>query len=743
MPSAQTFVPRSQSLTTPCLSTGPISRTSSSSSSSASTSIAAAPTAIRSASLSGPSTGRSNSGRRLSRKLPPAWTESLENLASIRGSGPASSSACSSSSSHQSHPSTIVESAPSEFVAESGTGSVSGKPILAETGIVSENSHNSTNISGSNSYPSASFGGGISPLSQTVSLPITNSESDTVVTRNEDSIENDQSNIPSGSDSRDRNLNRRSTAIEKGKMVEGYSIAVGGEPSSRPYVLEVAPPLPPKDELPYHLSVKNTGTTRSFSLGNIASHAQEGSGPSNSNTARSHLRKQSLQTTSNGVFNANAIRQNRHQFTPSASSSSTSVNTNKMLSSSAFRKAGSGSSRSSETLMTPSTPFSRLPLPFSHRSRLSTDSSGSNACPSTRSSASACGTWSLFDEVQMADNISVRSMAKPKKESRSERKERVKLEREMFDEDRAPTPKMLFEASLLEVVDEHGQRRMFGDLVRNRRTIVIFIRHWFCPLCAQYMNAILAEVSPDALEEAGVDLVIIGNGSDKMLNGYRNKAFRCPFKMYTDPTLALYRALGLTRQTGDSGLDEDKGDYLVQSAMESTIQTVKRATKMPLRNPGHFTQLGGEFIFDGTLNVMYTHRMTNTRSHAPIRDICAEAGVRLEFIHYEPGPPPPPVHRQSYLGLETDLGYGFAGDKQARKGSVYRQEDAWRTERDDTLGRMKALKAARREGLKVFTDGYVHDKRSVVGTDSVKIVGQDMAEDEVILGFEGLGIHHE
>ncbi|WVF71681.1 hypothetical protein IAT40_006489 [Kwoniella sp. CBS 6097] len=720
--------PRSQSLAGPFLSGGPTHQT------------ASTPTAsIRSASISGPSSSTSRSsgsisgsgsGRRLSRKLPPAWTESLENLALTRGISVTSRS----SSSHHSHPSTIIESPQ--------TGSGKSVPLPAETGIVSEKIqlHSSSNSNTDNAYTDSTHsatGGGISPLSQTVPLPII----DTDDSGSQSGIRNNQSQSQySNRDDEDsQNRNRiqdrhlTATATERGKMVEGYSLATG--PSSRPYVLEVAPPLPPKDEIPYHLSVNGKSTPRSFSLGNIASQTRE----SGSSKTASHLRKQSLQVNSS-IRPCTIGEQSQHKYSPSASSSSTSVNTSKMLSSSSFRKAGS--SRSSETLMTPSTPFSRLPLPFSHRSRLSTDSSGSNACSSTRSSGSACGTWSLFDEVQMADNISVRSMAKPKKESRSEKRERIKLEKEMFDEDRAPTPKMLFEASLLEVVDEQGKRRMFGDLVRNRRTIVIFIRHWFCPLCAQYMNSIIAEVSPDALEEAGVDLIIIGNGSDKMLDGYRNKSFRCPFKMYTDPTLALYRALGLTRQTGDSGLDEDKGDYLVQSAMESTKQTIKRATKMPLRNPGHFTQLGGEFIFDGTLNVTYTHRMTNTRSHAPIRDICAEAGVRLEFIHYEPGPPPPPVHRQSYLGLETELGYGYPVDL-ARRASIYAQEDTWRMERDETLSRMKALKAARREGMKVFTEGYMHDKRSVVRTDSVKIVGQDLAEDEVVLGFEGLEIHQE
>lgn len=149
--------------------------------------------------------------------------------------------------------------------------------------------------------------------------------------------------------------------------------------------------------------------------------------------------------------------------------------------------------------------------------------------------------------------------------------------------------------------------------------------------------------------------------------------------MYTDPTLALYRALGLTRQTGDAGKDEDKGDYLVQTAMESTVQTIKRATKMPLlHNPGHFLQLGGEFIFDGTLECIYTHRMTTTRDHAPIRDICKLAGVELEYIHYEPGSPPPAIHRQSIMEEE--------------------EENDWVVEREAQLERIRQLKKNRRSG---------------------------------------------
>lgn len=66
--------------------------------------------------------------------------------------------------------------------------------------------------------------------------------------------------------------------------------------------------------------------------------------------------------------------------------------------------------------------------------------------------------------------------------------------------------------------------------------------------------------------------------------------------------------------------------------------------------------------------------MTTTRSHAPIRQVVAEAGVDLTY--YEAGASPPPIHRESY-----DFGEG--------------QRD-WRDDREDELARIRELKQLRR-----------------------------------------------
>ncbi|WWC89539.1 uncharacterized protein L201_004463 [Kwoniella dendrophila CBS 6074] len=622
------------------------------------------------------------SGKRLSRKLPPAWTESLENL-SIQ-------SHSSSSSSEQSHSNQIIDK---NF--------------------------------------EYNFDTGISPLSKTITLPLLQEEEPT------------SSSFKMGL--------TNSGGSNRNSLITIDSNNNNTQFQSRPYVLDVdmtgiglssnAKMAPIQLQMPISSgsssrTIRNTNTIPeepSYEVHEVA-------------TSSRSKQKQSF----NGVSSSSSSSRLYSHFPSisSTSSSSTSLSVNSL--SMGFLKSSSKSSSSrSDILLTPKQHTSRL-----HRSSL-------DSVRCSTSSRGACGpqasTWSLFDEIQMEDNLSsaksptsLSARRKVKKETRQEKKERIQMEKEVFDEDTPPSQKMLFEASLLEVVDEHGQRVRFGDLVRNRKTIVVFIRHWYCPLCAQYMNSILAEVSLDALEEANVDLIIIGNGSDKMLNGYRNKAFKCPFKMYTDPTLALYRAMGLTRQTGDGGDEEDKGDYLVQSAMASTVQTIKRATKMPLKNPGHFTQLGGEFIFDGTLNLIYTHRMVNTRSHKPIRDICEKAGVRLEFIHYEPGPPPPPVHRHSFINPAAisnengEVDYSIPEEEEDQFSRNYSMDnanhnmeiDSWQVDRDQTISRMKALKAARRGGPTKLSETRLR----VV--DNVKIVGQDVDEEEVVLGFSALGIAH-
>ena len=68
------------------------------------------------------------------------------------------------------------------------------------------------------------------------------------------------------------------------------------------------------------------------------------------------------------------------------------------------------------------------------------------------------------------------------KENRKQRKARIKAEKDRFDAHRPPDQRELFDASMMEVIDEKGERSAFGELVRGKKTIVVFLRHCESPL---------------------------------------------------------------------------------------------------------------------------------------------------------------------------------------------------------------------------------------------------------------------
>ena len=196
-----------------------------------------------------------------------------------------------------------------------------------------------------------------------------------------------------------------------------------------------------------------------------------------------------------------------------------------------------------------------------------------------------------------------------------------------------PTHEQLRRAASHLVIAESGVRVTFGSLFAEQRTIVIFIRHFWCPLCQDYMSSVRSVVRPDVLRspdalgaESGsaAKLVVISNGSHGMISKYK-QIFRMPFEMYTDPTLAVYNTLGMARgREGDhptcssatcgvspqesAGSEKQKkkggkicnGGYVKHGTMGGIVMVLVRAIKvgMPLwEKGGDVAQLGGEFVF--------------------------------------------------------------------------------------------------------------------------------------------------
>ncbi|EJD06876.1 uncharacterized protein FOMMEDRAFT_41408, partial [Fomitiporia mediterranea MF3/22] len=199
-----------------------------------------------------------------------------------------------------------------------------------------------------------------------------------------------------------------------------------------------------------------------------------------------------------------------------------------------------------------------------------------------------------------------------------------------FDEFALPTAKQLLLASSLSVISESGVRVRFGDVWEKDRTVVIFIRHFRASACQDYIRSIASEVDVEALEKAGLKIVIVGMGSPTLITPYRELT-GTTFPIFTDPTLSVYRALGMNLRSTDRGSAAERGHYIASrgGALGSLKRTLQGAKRLPLfERGGDTTQLGGEFILGpGASTCVYAHRMRTTRAHAPILDVVEASGV--------------------------------------------------------------------------------------------------------------------
>ncbi|TFK40209.1 AhpC/TSA antioxidant enzyme-domain-containing protein, partial [Crucibulum laeve] len=177
----------------------------------------------------------------------------------------------------------------------------------------------------------------------------------------------------------------------------------------------------------------------------------------------------------------------------------------------------------------------------------------------------------------------------------------------------------------LPIIDETGRTLPFGSLFASQRAIVVFIRHFWCPLCQDYLSSVTSLVRPELLSYDGekrksMQLVVIGNGAPGLIKKYR-QMIGLPFNMYSDPTLAIYSALGMESKS-TVVVRRDRG-YVKHGSMAGIAVAFVRAIKvgMPVwEKGGNVAQLGGEFVLGPGLTCLYAHRMQSSKGHAPIQD---------------------------------------------------------------------------------------------------------------------------
>jgi hypothetical protein len=107
-----------------------------------------------------------------------------------------------------------------------------------------------------------------------------------------------------------------------------------------------------------------------------------------------------------------------------------------------------------------------------------------------------------------------------------------------------PVPAALAEARVL---DARGDARPLATCWAERDAVLVFVRHFACAGCSEHV----AELRPRLAELVALEtrVALIGNGTPAHLAAFveRQQLADHPLDVFTDPTLAAYRAAELDR----------------------------------------------------------------------------------------------------------------------------------------------------------------------------------------------------
>ncbi|KAG6865987.1 hypothetical protein C0991_009989 [Blastosporella zonata] len=165
-----------------------------------------------------------------------------------------------------------------------------------------------------------------------------------------------------------------------------------------------------------------------------------------------------------------------------------------------------------------------------------------------------------------------------------------------------PTHPQLAHAASLPVVAPSGLRVPFSTLFAERPTVVIFLRHFWCPFCQDYASSV-ARAAPTATlltspNKQEVRVLLISNGAPAFIEKYRTMlGLQCD--IYTDPRNELYEALGMGRIVSKAPSTSPQPSYVRHGAVGGLAMVVVRALKAALpiwERGGDIHQLGGEFV---------------------------------------------------------------------------------------------------------------------------------------------------
>ncbi|XP_037007458.2 peroxiredoxin-like 2C isoform X4 [Artibeus jamaicensis] len=189
----------------------------------------------------------------------------------------------------------------------------------------------------------------------------------------------------------------------------------------------------------------------------------------------------------------------------------------------------------------------------------------------------------------------------------------------------------------LPVLDASGRRVPFGALFRERRAIVVFVRHFLCYTCKEYVED-LAKIPKSLLQEANVTLTVIGQSSYHHIEPFCKLTGYC-HEIYVDPERKIYERLGMKR--GEEMISSGHSPHIKSNILSGSISSLWRAVTGPLFDfQGDPVQQGGTVILGPGHYIHFIHRDRNRLDHKPINSVLQLVGVQ----HVDFTSRPPVIH---------------------------------------------------------------------------------------------------
>lgn len=227
-----------------------------------------------------------------------------------------------------------------------------------------------------------------------------------------------------------------------------------------------------------------------------------------------------------------------------------------------------------------------------------------------------------------------------------------------------PSQETLKKIEDYQILDVEGRTVPFKSIYTGpnvaRRVLVIFVRHFFCGNCQEYLKLLSESITPDSLLSLPIPtfIAVVGCGSPSLIPMYA-EATGCPFPIYADPTKALYNELGMSRTLNMGNRPDYQRRSVFGTVVSSIVQSLKQVPSGKVLAGGDIQQVGGEFLFEpvdgiqspvqspaieggehkqlglgvGKLDtavekrVTWCHRMRNTRDHAEIPELREVLGL--------------------------------------------------------------------------------------------------------------------